>query len=150
MISILSREKKYLKNFYFPPFLDDYQIVVEVATKITNITWNNDLGNPNSQPFMDLKTDLETEFDKTFCNISIASSGNFESCYTEVKAFAPGSVYVLFEVNQMVEMYGMSEMLSEAQILTNLQHSIMHVGTGNYEINENLVMISKWFYYQFL
>ena len=75
--------------------------------------------------------------------MSIANSGNFESCYTEVKEFAPGSVYVLFDVNQMVEMYGMSEILSESQILTNLQQSIMHVGTGNYEINETHVLISK-------
>ena len=114
-----------------------------VATKITNMTWNNDLNYPNSQPFMDLKTGLEVEFNKTFCNMSIANSGNFESCYTEVKEFAPGSVYVLFDVNQMVEMYGMSEMLSESQILTNLQQSIVHVGTGNYEINETHVLISK-------
>ena len=66
---------------------------VEFELKITNGSWNDKLSDSNSEAFLKLKTNLEEEFNKAFCDEPDTVT---DSCRTEVTGFSEGSINVFF------------------------------------------------------
>ena len=118
------------------------EVIVESEFKITNVPWNNNLSDPNSQTFMDMKTQLEMELKDAFCNKSMVTGKESESCSIKVLGFTEGSINVLFQINDVVEI-SVNSLPNDAQILSNMQQKISE-GVGNYVISENSTSISKW------
>ena len=53
------------------------EVIVESEFKITNKVWNDNLTNPNSTEFIDMKETLEEDMEEAFCN-------NTDNCYVVV------------------------------------------------------------------
>ena len=92
---------------------------------------------------MEMKTQLEIELNDAFCNKSMVTGGVSENCHTKVSAFTEGSINVLFQINEIVEMSSNS-MPTDSHILTNMQQTMLSGGIGNYAINDSSVIISKF------
>ena len=122
-------------------FTEMIEVIVESEFKITNVPWNNNLSDPNSQTFMEMKTQLETELENVFCNKSMVTGKESESCSIKVLGFTEGSINVLFQINDVVEI-SVNSLPNDAQILSNMQQKISE-GIGNYVISENSTSISK-------
>ena len=74
-----------------------YLLRVEFELKITNGSWNDKLSDSNSEAFLKLKTDLEEEFQKAFCDEPDTTVSQVtDSCRTEVTGFSEGSINVFF------------------------------------------------------
>ena len=120
-----------------------YQIFVTSELKMTNVNWNDNLSDPNSQRYIEMKQNVETELDKAFCNVSVISNGISESCTTLIYDFTQGSVNVLFYVFETVEISLVALQSLQSQILTNMKQSINSRGLGYYAVNESSVLIGK-------
>ena len=70
---------------------------MEFELKLTNGSWNDKLSDEKSADFLELKKNLEEEFDKIFCvkpDATVSQLNN--SCRTEVTGFSEGSINVFF------------------------------------------------------
>ena len=76
-------------------FSEMFEMMIESELKITNIPWNDNLSNPNSQLFVEMKAQLEVDMDNAFCNNSMV---NRMSC--EQSAMFCSIVYYFFHINQ--------------------------------------------------
>ena len=54
-------------------FSEMFEMMIESELKITNIPWNDSLSNPNSQLFVEMKAQLETDMANAFCNNSMVN-----------------------------------------------------------------------------
>ena len=131
--------------FYFYKAKDEIVAVkFESEFKITNIPWNDNLSNPESEEFKERKEDLEAEMDKTFCKESNQTTKSMNnSCHTEVTGFTEGSINVIFFIIR-IELKQL--MPTIADILASMQEEIMQSGgsIGDYAVNETSVKISKF------
>ena len=108
-------------------------MAIDSELKITNLAWNENLSNPNSQMFIELKEHLENDLTVTFCKDT--------HCHVEVTGFTEGSVIVHFRISQMVQSDTLSSL---AGILADMQNAIAeNEGVGNFAVSANSVIISK-------
>ena len=111
--------------------------------KITNIPWNDSLNDPNSEIFQDLKLNLETELDKTFCNYSenVRNGNGNITCYTKIIGFNEGSINVKFRIIRIVSMDAMP---SADKIFTEMEEILVSNGIGNFEVDETSFELRKY------
>ena len=111
------------------------EVIVESELKITNIPWNDNMANPNSTEFIDMKEKLEDDMDEAFCN-------NTDTCYVVVIGFTEGSVNVIFKVIRIEQA---DSIPTEKEVLSSMQNSIISKGgIGDFVVNETSVVVCKY------
>ena len=120
---------------------------MEFELKMTNGSWNDKLSDSNSEAFLELKKNLEEEFDKAFCDEPDTTASHMtDSCRIEVTGFSEGSINVFFllirtELKQFFQ--GVSQLLAE------VKQAISETGgfVGGFEIDTESVKTSRFFYF---
>ena len=105
--------------------------------------WNDSLSNPSSELFIEMKGQLDMDLDTAFCN-----KPNTISCHAEVLSFSEGSINVLFEVMNTIEVVDFQP--NQSAILADLQESIISIGIGNFTVDETSLTIGKSITQRFL
>ena len=130
-----------LLTFIFQAEQELVEMVFEGELKITNIPWNDSLNDPESKAYMDLKSDLEDNMDKSFCSKpSITNESDNSTCYTRVTGFSEGSVNVFFLIIK-IEVANSLPILSED--LTSILEALNSVGLGEFIVDKTSVKIGN-------
>ena len=119
---------------------------MEFELKLTNGSWNDKLSDEKNADFLELKKNLEEEFDKIFCVKPDATVSQLnDSCRTQVTSFSEGSINVFFllirtELKQFFQ--GVSQLLAE------VKQAISETGgfIGGFEIDTESVKTSRFIF----
>ena len=135
-------------------------MVVSSELEITNIVWNDSLGNPNW--FFDMKAQLELVMDAAFCNdpfsiIILNNNETIKRCYTEVLTFTEGGSNNVHSrsmsglstsngVNVQFELHIIKPADSlplQDEMMADMLGAINSTGMGNFSVDANSLVISK-------
>ena len=130
--------------------------------EITNVVWTDNLSNPNSQTFIDMKAQLELVMDAAFCNdltsiIILNNNETIKRCYTEVSSFTEGGSNNVHSrsmsglsmsngVNVQFELHIIEPADSlplQDEMMADMLGAINSTGMGNFSVDANSLVISK-------
>jgi hypothetical protein len=118
-------------------------MVVESELKITDVTWNDNLTNPESEMYQEMQDDLEEEMNVAFCNedTTLDTADNDATCSVAVTGFTEGSVNVEFEMSRLTSN---DSLPSEEELLGELQDRITKKPMKKFAVDKKSLKISKY------
>ena len=117
-------------------------MVVESELKITDVQWNDNLTNPESEMYLEMQDDLEEEMNIAFCNenTTLDTADNDATCSVAVTGFSEGSVNVEFEISRLASN---DSLPSEDELLEELQDRITKKPMKKFAVDKKSMKISK-------
>ena len=121
---------------------DLVEMVVESELKITDVQWNDNLTDPESEMYQEMQDDLEEEMNVAFCNedTTLDTADNDATCSVAVTGFTEGSVNVEFEMSRLASN---DSLPSEDELLEELQERITKKPMKKFAVDKKSLKISK-------
>ena len=119
-------------------------MVIESELKITDVEWNNNLTDPDSEMYLEMQNNLEEDMTEVFCddeNSTFAMVAN-DTCSIEVTNFTEGSVIVHFFLTKM-ELNSTMQNKADSDFLAEMGEKINKKGLKKFKVDKKSLKISK-------
>ena len=126
------------------PDEDKVEVSIESELKITDVEWNDNLTDPDSEMALGLRIEAEEDLTDVFCddeNSTFAMVAN-DTCSIEVTNFTEGSVIIQFFLTKM-ELNSTLQKKADSDILAEMGEKINKKGLKKFKVDKKSFKISK-------